>query len=149
MSERPKVVSGLTAEVAFAILPLLVILMVFLTMHNLSSFFASPEWSFGAAILFGQSFIRFVTGLVHGGKAAQGPVALIIAVLLVFGLTPSMVSLVVILQSGETHSPLSIWMQVLQVALFAFASVAYVVLGTVGEEWNKVRRRQAAEAGAP
>src|SRR5262249_40866832 len=92
ISDRPKVVSGLSAEVAFAVLPLLVVLMVFLDLHHSIGFFASPEWSFGAAILFGQSFIRLVTGLVQRGKAAQGPVALIIAMLLVFGLTPSIVA---------------------------------------------------------
>jgi len=149
ISDRPKVVSGLSAEVAFAVLPLLVVLMVFLDLHHSIGFFASPEWSFGAAILFGQSFIRLVTGLVQRGKAAQGPVALIIAMLLVFGLTPSIVALVFILRASELHSEPSLWMQVLQVALFALAAVAYVVLGTIGEEWNRPGRRPDGKTALP
>jgi hypothetical protein len=135
MSARSQIISGLAAEVAFSVLPLLVILMVFINLRQPVHFFSSPEWSFGSAILFGQAFVRFIAGLVRHGRVAQGPVALIIAVLLVFGLTPSLVVLIIVLQSSELHCPPSLWLQILQVTLFGCAAAAHVLLGTVGELW--------------
>jgi hypothetical protein len=137
MSDRSQIISGLAAEVAFAVLPLLVILMVFINLRQPVHFFSSPEWAFGSAILFGQTFVRFIAGLVRHGRVAQGPVALIIAVLLVFGLTPSLVVLIIVLQSSELHCPPSLWLQILQVTLFGCAAAAYVLLGTVGELWTR------------
>lgn len=63
MTERSRIFAGLAAEVSFAILPLLVVLMVLTYLQHASTFFASPEWSFGASILFGQTLVKFVSNL--------------------------------------------------------------------------------------
>ena len=139
MSERGRVISGLAAEVAFAVLPLLVVLLVVVVHLNRPSshFFSSPEWSFGAAILFGQSLVKFVSGIARGGSAAVGPVALAIALILVFGLVPSLVVLDMTLQS---EGDAGFWLQASQVVLFCIATGVYMLFGTVGEVWHPTRR---------
>lgn len=144
MSERGRIISGLAAEVAFAVLPLLVVLLVVVVHlgHSSSHFFSSPEWSFGAAILFGQSLVKFVSGIARGGAAATGPVALAIALILVFGLVPSLVVLDMTLQS---EGGAGLWLQVSQVILFSIAIFVYMLFGVVGEVWNPTRRAHADE----
>jgi len=140
MSERTGILSGLAAEVAFAVLPLLVVLMVVVYKRQSSHLFASPEWSFGAAILFGQSLVKFVSGLARGGKAATGPVALLVSLLVVFGLVPSLVVLSMTLLSWEgeeaKRDPAG-WLQVCQVIFFAGSAIMYLLLGFIGEAWGK------------
>src|SRR3712207_7620614 len=67
--ERKGIPAGAAAEVMFAVLPLLVVAMVLLHKEHSTALLASPEWSFGAAILFGQSVVKFMTSLARGGKA--------------------------------------------------------------------------------
>jgi len=138
MSERNRIFSGLAAEVAFAVLPLLVVLFVMIDMNRFPSIFESPEWSFGAAILFGQSLVKFVSGLARSGAAAIGPVALAVSLIVVFGLAPSLLVLTMtLLHSPEFSGHPGRWLQVLQVVLFCGGAVSYVLLGTVGEAWSK------------
>lgn len=136
-ASRTRTFAGLGAEVAFAVLPLLVVIMVLLHADRSASIFASPEWSFGAAILLGQALVKFVSGLTRGGSASTGPVALVVALLIVFGLVPALMVLFMTLQAAEEHLEPSGWLQFSQVALFAVASIAYIILGAVGESWRK------------
>ncbi len=137
LSERRQILAGLAAEVAFAVLPLLVVLMVVAHAEHSARLFMSPEWSFGASILFGQSLVRFVSGLARGGNAATGPVALVLALLIVFGLVPSLLVLYMTLQVTEMKGDPSGWLQFFQVSLFSGAAAMYMLLGTIGEMWNK------------
>jgi hypothetical protein len=137
MKLRAQILSALAAEVAFAVLPLLVVLMVSFHVKHTEGLFSSPEWSFGAAILFGQALVKFVVGLAHEGAAAGGPVALAVAVVVVFGLAPSLVVLSMTLQAVEAKNDPAAWLQICQVILFLGGAVAYLLLGAVGEEWRK------------
>lgn len=137
MAERGRILSGLAAEVAFAVLPLLVVLMVLAHTGHSRHFFMSAEWSFGAAILAGQSLMKFVSGLARGGKAAKGPVALVLALVIVFGLAPSLLVLYMTLETIETKVDPSRWLQFFQVILFSGAAAMYLLLGTIGELWSR------------
>ena len=137
MAERGRVLSGLAAEVAFAVLPLFVVLMVLAHADHSRHLFMSPEWSFGAAILSGQSLMKFVSGLARGGKAAKGPVALVLALVIVFGLVPSLLVLYITLQTREANADPSRWLQFFQVVLFGGAAAMYLLLGTIGETWTR------------
>jgi hypothetical protein len=139
MSPRNRILSGLAAEVAFAVLPLLVVLMVLVHARHSAHLFASSEWSFGAAILFGQSLVKFISGLARGGEAATGPVALIVALLVVFGLVPSLIVLTMTLQSTVVHLTPATWLQICQVLLFTGGAVMYLLLGVIGETWRQRR----------
>lgn len=136
MAKRSHILSGLAAEVAFAVLPLLVVWMVLAYTNHGAHLFTSPEWSFGAAILFGQAIVKFVAGLARAGQAAPGPVAFVLTLVVVFGLVPSLLVLTMTLHSSEMNSPLSKWLQVFQVLWFIGASLTYMTLGTIGEQWG-------------
>jgi choline-glycine betaine transporter len=137
MSERSRILSGLSAEVVFAALPLFVVLIVLAHADHSRRLFMSPEWSFGAAILFGQSLTKFVSGLTRGGKAARGPVTLVLALVIVFGLVPSLLVLYITLQTVEAKTDPSRWLQFFQVILFCGAAAMYLLLGAIGELWGR------------
>lgn len=133
MTERGRIITGLAAEVAFAVFPLLVVLMVTFRMEHPFGLFASPEWSFGAAILIGQTIVKFVSGLMERREPGRGPVALALALLLVFGLAPAVVILVITLQAFEARLDPGLWIKLGQVLIFTGAAIVYLLLGTVGE----------------
>jgi hypothetical protein len=137
-SNRRRTIAGLFAEVSFAALPLLIVLMVLLNYRHGDHIVWSPEWSFGAAILFGQALVKFMTGMAHGGHAAHGPVALAITLIIVLGLAPSLLVLTLILMDLEAdprRQPAD-WLSVLQVVLFLCAAATYLVFGAIGELWR-------------
>ncbi len=136
------------AEVLFSCLPLIVVLGVLFQGGHTPTYFASPEWSFGACILFAQTVVRFVTGLMRaGGRAVSGPVACAIAVVVVLGLVPSLLVLTMTLQTLDSGTRVSPWLQLFQVLLFLLSAIAYVLLGTVGEVM--AARAQSTSAGHP
>src|SRR5262245_61927004 len=136
--DRRRAIAGLFAEVSFAGLPLLVVLMVLLRYARGGDVIGSPEWSFGAAILFGQALVKFSTGVAHGGRAAHGPVALAVTLILVLGLAPSLLVLTLILIDTEAvpkREP-DRWLGVMQVMLFTASAITYCVFGMIGEMWR-------------
>ena len=146
-SERKGILAGAAAEVWFAVLPLLVVAMVLLHKDHSTALLASPEWSFGASILFGQSIVKFMTGLVRGratrAEVANGPVAFVVASVIVFGLVPSLLALNMTLQAAEDkHDPAS-WLKIFQIILFFASALTYMLLSTVGETLS----RDEPEAG--
>ncbi len=135
MNDWKAALAAQVAEVLFSCLPLIVVLGVLFQDGHTPTYFASPEWSFGACILFAQTVVRFVTGLMRaGGRAVSGPVACAIAVVVVLGLVPSLLVLTMTLQTLDSGTtPVSPWLQFFQVLLFLLSAVAYLLLGTVGE----------------
>jgi hypothetical protein len=142
-ARRSHILSGLGAEVAFAVLPLLVVLMVLVYTTRPCEFLSSPEWSFGAAILFGQGLVKFVAGLARIGAAAPGPVALVVTLVVLLGLVPSLLVLTMTLNSAETKDHVESWLRISQVALFLLSAPTYLLLGTLGEEWETYRESKA------
>jgi hypothetical protein len=136
--QRRRVFAGLVAEITFATLPLLVVFIVLLRYDRGGHIASSPEWAFGAAILFGQALVKFMTGLAHGGKAAYGPMSLAAALIIVLGLAPSLLVLTLVLldleaaPGQEPARPLP----AAQVALFLLSAATYFVFGAVGEMWR-------------
>lgn len=148
--DRRRAFAGLFAEVSFAGLPLLVVLMVLLRYCRGGDVIASPEWSFGAAILFGQAVVKFSTGVAHGGHAAHGPVALAVTLIIVLGLAPSLLVLTLILMDTEAvpeRHPAT-WLGVMQVVLFTASAVTYCVFGMIGEIWRHDAGKAGEEGGA-
>ncbi len=125
--------AGLMAEVVFASLPLLLIFLIFAHTKRLGEVFASPEWSFGSAVLLGQTLAKFVSGLAKAGHTRPGAAALITSLLLVLGLAPALIILALMLQSEHGPSSPAGWLQALQVLYFLIASMLYVVIGSVSE----------------
>ena len=141
MRHKRRILSGLLAEIAFAGLPLLIVLMVLLRYERGDHIWSAPEWAFGAAILFGQALVKFMTGLAHGGKAAHGPVALAITLIIVLGLAPSLLVLTLILMAREGSpvqpAEVATGLCVAQIVWFLAAAATYVMFGAVGEAWRE------------
>ena len=166
MAGRIRIISGLGAEVSFTILPLLVVGIVLIHQGPFLGLFASPEWSFGAAILFGQALVKFVSGFSQTGRVPVGSFALVVALLIVFGLVPALVVNAMTVMATEpatkssesraagqatadTLHPLTTQsslkregptpgLQISQVLLFGAGVLVYVLLGTVAEEASTV-----------
>jgi hypothetical protein len=133
---RRQAAASLSAELAFTLLPLLLILMVLFHAGRPADWWSSAEWSFAAAILFGQALVKLMTGLSRGGQAAAGSVALTVALILVFGLAPSLFVLTHVLIANEgAHQP-AFWLRAAQIVLFVIAALAYLALGIIGETWR-------------
>ena len=121
--------AGPGPEYLFVALPLVVLTLVFVAMgKELHSILASAEWSFGAAILFGQSITKLVSGVAHHGVERGDLLALIIALVIVFGLCPSLTVLALVLAKEEPSELLI----ATQLILFAIGSVVFFVLGSAG-----------------
>ncbi len=123
------------AELCFALLPLLVLVLVKFYMHNsLREVLASAEWSFGSAILSGQTLVRLVTGLSRGLPHNPTRLALVVAGFFVFAIVPALVVLALVIVA-DAHVPR--WLVILQVCVFATSSSAFVVLGSIGHLWGE------------
>ena len=136
MSQRTRILVGLSSELMLAMLPLLVVAMVVFNESHFSHLFTYPEWAFGAAILFGQALVRFVSQLSRRGSADAHFVGLIATVLVVIGLVPSLLVLNMTLTATERGASIAHWLQASQVLLFGLAVATYLFLGVVAEEFG-------------
>lgn len=135
-SKRDKegTIAALIAEVVFAMLPLLLIVMIFThtDRHSVLDVFASPEWSFGSSVLFGQTLAKLVSGLSKSGRTRPGAATLVTSLLIVFGLAPALIINAITLQAPEGHA-VGITLPVIQVLDFLAAAFVYVIIGSVAE----------------
>ncbi len=131
-AETVNAVAGIAAELMFALLPLLVITIVMIFKEQGGRAFASPEWSFGSAILCGQALVKFVAGLSKVGKPSWQRVSFAVAALFVFGVVPALIVLALMIVAGE-HAPM--WLVRVQVVIFVISMIEFFVFGTVGHLW--------------
>jgi len=121
------------SELLFALLPFAVVFIVFTYQEKgWTTYLMAPEWAFASALLFGQSIVKLVQGVLNPSVNANSPaVTLVISLLIVFGLVPSMVLLAIVLTG--TAPPL--WIGVTQVILAIIASIVFVVFAAVAHDF--------------
>jgi len=110
--------------ILFVMLPLTVLVIVrFYQGSTLWGLLGSPEWSFGSAILFGQSIIKSIhaTAKLRGNVMVER-LKLLVAGLIVFGLVPSLVVLSLILIDSTPKN----WLVILQILLFIIACLGFI-----------------------
>lgn len=140
VSDKPKekieayAFSVLVGELLFTLLPFSVLFLIYAYQSkSASAFLMAPEWAFASAILFGQTIVKFVQGIVESTKRFN-PIAervgLVVAILIVIGLVPSMVILALILVSANPAQ----WLGFSQIALFCLAALSFVLVGAVAHE---------------
>jgi hypothetical protein len=121
----------LTSEFLFTLLPIIILLIVRSYENNLSAIFYNPEWSIISLILFGQSIVKFSSGIsISNEKIRWQLVALVISVIIIFGLIPSSIILVINLLSKT----LSLGMYIAQIVLFVISCITFFVVGAVGQK---------------
>jgi len=122
------------AELAFLLVPFVVIGFAYLYKADLHTIFYTPYWSIASSILIGQALIRFVSRLLqsraHDPTISWERVTLIFSVLIVLGLVPSLVVLLLVLISAQP----SAYLGIAQVILFGFGVCLFLAFGWTGQE---------------
>jgi hypothetical protein len=121
----------LVSELLFTILPILIVLIVRSYETKFELIFYNTEWSIMAIILFGQSIVKFSSGIANSKALFRWQlVSLIISIIIVFGLIPSIIILVINLLNKEQHFATYL----LQIILFVFGVLCYFVIGYLGQK---------------
>jgi predicted permease len=114
-----------TSEILFVVLPLVVVALVDLNRgKGIHGVLASPEWSFAAAVLFGQSIVKIIAVATSGVIAVRA--SLLGTIAIVIGLAPSLLVLSFVLNADHA---ISTTLTVAQLVLFAAGVAAYLWLG--------------------
>jgi hypothetical protein len=125
--------AAVLAELAFAFLPLIVVTFaVVFKARSIGHALASPEWSFGSAIIAGQTLVKFVSGLTTAKKPSGPRVALAIASIFVVSVVPALTILAMIIISDE---PVPVWLTRAQIGWFCVNVLMFTGLGTLGHIW--------------
>ncbi len=120
---------GVTSEVLFVILPLFVLALV--SIHKSASFWdflCTPEISFAAAILFGQSIVKFVSGISVANARSWERVALLVSGIIVLFLVPTLIILSLLMTSVKPE----IWIVWAQIILFILSIATFIIMGGLG-----------------
>jgi len=147
-AEEPNTYStaAMLGELLFTLMPFAVLFLIYLFQEKAAqAFVLAPEWAFASAILFGQTIVKFVQGVIESTKrysVVPESVGLIVSGLIVLGLVPAMVILALIL---VTPAP-PIWLGYVQVFLFLIAAVSFLFLGAIAHE-HSVKARRTASGG--
>jgi len=122
---RKAAMYAILGDLLFIVLPLVVISIVDVSVgRSLFAIIESPELSFGSAVLFGQTIIKVVSGFAHTKPSGAEQPALII----VFGLVPSLVVLALLL----SVNPIPNGLQPAQAGIFALGIITFLFFGVNG-----------------
>jgi cytochrome c oxidase subunit IV len=125
---------GVFADILFILLPLLVIALV--SIHKCSTlwnFLSSPEISFAAAIMIGQTIVKFVSGVSVYGANIWERIAVMVAAMIVIFLVPTLIVLALIMTS-VAPAPWLVWTQLIY---FILSVLLFATLGSIGSSLIK------------
>jgi len=118
------------SEILFVLLPILIILIIHLLTSHSTSIFRSHELSYATIVLFGQTIVKFATGICKSkAKNRWQLVAFILTSIIILGLVPSIVILSLLLLINEPD----IWILWAQLIFFIFSVCTTYIVGTVGQ----------------
>jgi hypothetical protein len=121
----------LTSEFLFTLLPIIILLIVRSYESNFLAIFYNTEWSIIALILFGQSIVKFSSGISNSKEKFRWQlVALVISIIIIFGLIPSAIILVLNLSSKT----LSNGTYIAQIILFIISGLTFFIVGALGQK---------------
>jgi len=113
------------AELLLTVLPLIVLIIVETIMGRILLVPLSPEWAFGASVLFGLAIFKLVISVVKGGITNWEAVGYFLVLLIVAGLVPSLVVLALRLSITEPPWPLIVTQDLLFVgSAYTFVRIA-------------------------
>lgn len=116
-------------DLLFIMLPLVVISIVDLSVgRSVFALIESPELSFCSAVLFGQTIIKVVSGFAHSKPSGAEQPVFIIAMIIVFGLVPSLIVLALLL----SISPIPHGLQIAQACIFIQGVIVFFIFGVTG-----------------
>jgi hypothetical protein len=116
-------------DLLFIVLPLVVISIVDVSVgKSLNALIETPELSFGSAVLFGQTIIKVVSGFAHSKPSGAEQPVFVVAMIIVFGLVPSLVVLALLL----SINPVPYGLQLAQAVIFALGVIVFFIFGVTG-----------------
>ena len=126
---RKAAVYAILGDLLFIVLPLVVISIVDVSVgRSLFAIIESPELSFGSAVLFGQTIIKVVSGFAHTKPSGAEQPVFIIALIIVFGLVPSLVVLALLL----SVNPVPHGLKLAQASIFVLGVIVFGFFGVNG-----------------
>ena len=126
---RKAAMYAILGDLLFIVLPLVVISIVDVSVgRSLFAIIESPELSFGSAVLFGQTIIKVVSGFAHTKPTGAEQPVFIIALIIVFGLVPSLVVLALLL----SVNPIPYGLQLAQAGIFVLGVIVFGFFGVNG-----------------
>ena len=126
---RKAAIYAILGDLLFIVLPLVVISIVDVSVgRSLFAIIESPELSFGSAVLFGQTIIKVVSGFAHTKPSGAEKPVFIIALIIVFGLVPSLVVLALLL----SVNPIPYGLQLAQAGIFVLGVFTFGLFGVNG-----------------
>jgi len=121
----------LVSEIIFTILPLVVIAIIRSYQNQAEQIFYNTEWIMMAIILFGQSIVKFSSGISNSKRTFRWQlVALIITVIISFGLIPSIIILIINLLAKE----LNFFLYLFQIILLLISIITFLIIGYLGQK---------------
>jgi uncharacterized membrane protein len=142
---RKAAMYAILGDLLFIVLPLVVISIVDVSVgRSLFAIIESPELSFGSAVLFGQTIIKVVSGFAHTKPTGAEQPVFIIALIIVFGLVPSLVVLALLL----SVSPIPQGLQLAQAGIFVLGVIVFGFFGVNGHAQSLRHGGRAIERNA-
>ncbi len=121
----------LISELLFTILPIIVISIVRSYKNELNLIFYNEEWAMISIILFGQSIVKFSSGIANAKlKFRWQLVSLIISLIIIFGLIPSIIILIINLINEE----IVIGLYIVQIVLVVISIIVFFIIGYLGQK---------------
>lgn len=118
-------------ELLFSILPLLIIFILHIALKkNMREIFTGTDISFVSVVLFGQTVIKFMSGIAKSDtKKNWQKIAFISSLLFILGIVPAVSFLIII----YTNKEISKIVYVFQSIWFLLAIITYWIIGTIGQ----------------
>lgn len=121
----------LISEMLFTVLPLIVISIVRSYQCQFELIFYNTEWAMISIILFGQSIVKFSSGIANSTlKFRWQLVSMIISLIIIFGLIPSIIVLIINLLNEEKI----IGIHIIQIIMFILSMITFFIVGYLGQK---------------
>jgi len=119
------------SEILFALMPLIVLFfLTLLTNKDFYSLFRRSDLSFISVLFFGQTLVRFISGIAKSQKRKKWQViAFFISLLFIIGIIPSILILIVVFLEINKQ----IYIYVLQSVWLVMSLITYFFFGKIGQ----------------
>lgn len=121
----------ISSEILFAVMPLIVLIFItLLTTRKFVELFQRSDISFISVFYFGQTLVRFISGIAKSQKKKKWQiVAFFITVLFLIGIIPSILLLLIIYLGINTEN----YIYVLQSIWLIMSLITYFIFGEIGQ----------------
>jgi hypothetical protein len=136
---RASPVCEVVSELLFVLLPLLVLFLNRFLKGDYSNVAMEPEFSFVAAVLFGQAIAKYVARALRD-RPNMGQAVLAVTAIIVFGLVPALLTLSWVLNADAHAQGRASW---IQLSLFLAGIIIFLQMGA--GRFLSLRRRSPAQ----